>query len=193
VAFAATQTFASWLGPEPVAVFQDALNHNALVFMLAIGVATGTSVRVANAVGRDDQHGIRLAGWVGPGLVIAITGAVGIGIALGAEGIAALYTSNPGVRTTLVPVLLIVAWVSVLDGLQCVLMGATRGTADTVVPTVLQAISFWAIMVPLTYGAYSLGYGIEGLFYGIGIAVAAASVFLTVRFHMLTQRHIRPV
>jgi MATE family multidrug resistance protein len=193
VAFAATQTFASWLGPEPVAVFQDALNLNALVFMLAIGVATGTSVRVANAVGRDDQHGIRLAGWVGPGLVIVITGAVGIGIALGAEGIAALYTSNPGVRTILVPVLLIVAWVSVLDGLQCVLMGATRGTADTVVPTVLQAISFWAIMVPLTYGAYSLGYGIEGLFYGIGIAVAAASLFLAVRFNMLTQRHIRPV
>jgi MATE family multidrug resistance protein len=193
VAFAATQTFASWMGPEPVAVFQDALNLNALVFMLAIGVATGTSVRVANAVGRGDQTGIRMAGWVGPGLVVAITGVVAIGIALWPEGIAALYTANPAVRTILVPVLLIVAWVSVLDGLQAVLMGATRGTADTVVPTVLQAISFWAIMVPLTYGAYALDHGVTGLFYGIGIAVAAASLFLAVRFHMLTQRHILPV
>jgi MATE family, multidrug efflux pump len=193
VAFAATQTFASWMGPEPVAVFMDALNLNALVFMLAIGVATGTSVRVANAVGRGDQPGIRMAGWVGTGLVLLITGAVSIGIALGAEEIAALYTSNPAVRAILLPVLVIVAWVSVLDGLQCVLMGATRGTADTVVPTVLQGISFWVIMVPLTFGAYTLGHGVAGLFYGIGIAVAAASLFLAVRFHLLTRRHILPV
>ena len=193
VAFAATQTFASWMGPEPVAVFQDAINLNALVFMLAIGVATGTSVRVANAVGRGDQAGIRMAGWVGPGLVVAITGIVAVGIALWAEEIAALYTSNSAVRTILVPILLIVAWVSVLDGLQAVLMGATRGTADAVVPTALQAISFWAIMVPLTYGAYALGHGVTGLFYGIGIAVGAAGLFLAVRFHMLTRRHILPV
>jgi MATE family multidrug resistance protein len=193
VAFAATQTFASWMGPEPVAVFQDALNLNALVFMLAIGVATGTSVRVANAVGRGDQAGIRMAGWVGPGLVVAITGVVAVGIAVWAEEIAALYTGNPAVRTLLVPVLLIVAWVSVLDGLQAVVMGATRGTADTVVPTMLQAVSFWVIMVPLTYGAYALGHGVAGLFYGIGIAVAAASLFLAVRFHKLTRRHILPV
>jgi len=193
VAFATTQTFTSWLGPEPLAVFQDALNLNALVFMLAIGLATGTSVRVANAVGRNDQPGIRLAGWVGVGLELLIAGAAAIGIALAAEGIAALYTSNPGVRIMLVPVLLIVAWISVLDGLQCVLMGATRGTADTVVPTVLQGVSFWAIMVPLTYGAYRLGYGVEGMFYGIGIALGAASLFLAVRFHMLTRRHILPV
>jgi MATE family multidrug resistance protein len=193
IAFATTQTFAAWLGPEPLAVFQDALNLNALVFMLAIGLATATSVRVANAVGRDDQPGIRRAGWVGTGLVIVITGFVGILIAAGAEPIAALYTSNPAVRALLVPVLFTVAWVSVVDGLQCVLMGAARGTADTVVPTGLQAISFWGIMVPLTYGAYRLGFGVEGLFVAIGIAVIAASLFLGLRFLALTRRHIRPV
>jgi MATE family multidrug resistance protein len=192
-AFATTQTFAAWLGPESVAVFQDALNLNALVFMLAIGLATATSVRVANAVGRDDQPGIRTAGWVGSGLVLLVTGVVGIAIALTPEPIAALYTSNDEVRALLVPVLLIVALVSVLDGLQCVLMGATRGAADTVVPTILQAISFWGIMVPLTYSAYRLGYGVAGLFVAIGISVIAAGLFLALRFRRLTRRHIRPV
>lgn len=192
-AFATTQTFAAWLGPESVAVFQDALNLNALVFMMAIGLATATSVRVANAVGRDDQPGFRVAGWVGCGLVVLITGAIGIGILLAPEPIAALYSSNDSVRALLVPVLLIVAWVSVLDGLQCVLMGATRGTADTAVPTVLQAISFWGIMVPLTYGAYRFGHGVSGMFVAIGFSVAAAGLFLALRFQRLTRRHIRPV
>jgi MATE family multidrug resistance protein len=193
-AFATTQTFAGWLGPEPLAVFQDALNLNALVFMLAIGLATATSVRVANAVGRDDQTGIKVAGWVGTGLVVGITAVVGAAIALAPGPIAALYTSNENVRALLIPVLLIVAWVSIVDGLQAVLMGATRGTADTVVPTALQAISFWGIMVPLNYVlGIRLGLGVEGLFYGIGISVVAAGLFLAARFLMLTRRHIRPV
>lgn len=193
-AFAITQTFAAWLGAVPLATYQDALNLNALVFMLAIGVSTATSVRVANAVGRQDQPGIRLAGWVGSALIILVTGIVGVAIALAVGPLAALYSGNEAVRALLLPVLIIVAWVSIGDGLQCVLMGATRGTADTVVPTVLQGISFWVIMVPLNYFlGFTQGLGVQGLFYGIGIAVFAASLFLAIRFHVLTGRHIRPV
>jgi MATE family multidrug resistance protein len=78
--------------------------------------------------------------------------------------------------------------------LQAVLIGATRGVADTVVPTVLQGISFWVIMVPLSYYlSIGAGLGVSGLFLGIGISVLAASVFLAVRFALVTRRHIRPV
>ena len=55
----------------------------------------------------------------------------------------------------------LVAVISICDGLQAVLIGATRGAADTVVPTVLQGVSFWVIMVPLNYyfsGAAGLGH-----------------------------------
>ena len=72
--------------------------------------------------------------------------------------------------------------------------GATRGVADTVVPTVLQGVAFWVIMVPLNlYLSGPAGLGINGLFYGIGISVAAASLFLAIRFALVTRRHIRPV
>ena len=51
------------------------------------------------------------------------------------------------------------------------LIGATRGVADTVVPTVLQGVSFWVIMVPLNYYlSITAGFGINGLFFGIGIS-----------------------
>jgi Na+-driven multidrug efflux pump len=48
-------------------------------------------------------------------------------------------------------------------------------------------------MVPLTYSAYRLGYGVAGLFVAIGISVIAAGLFLALRFRRLTRRHIRPV
>jgi len=194
VAFTTTTMFAGWLGNEAVAAYQDAMNVNAFVFMLALGLQTATSVRVANAVGRNDQRGIRAAGWVGVGLTAVILGATGLAIWLGRHGLADLFTANPAVQATLISTLAIVAWVGVVDGLQAVLIGATRGVADTTVPTLLQGISFWVIMVPLNYllGVH-LGFGVEGLFYGIGVSLVAASLFLAIRFHLVTKRHIRAV
>ena len=194
ISFSTTTIMAGWLGTSSLAAFQDALNLNALIFMLAIGLATATSVRVANAVGRKDQDGIRTAGWVGTGLVIAITGATGIAIALAPEWIASIYTSNPDVRIILVPALLLVAWVSVFDGLQCVLIGATRGTADAIVPTSIQGFAFWVIMVPLVYWiGIREGHGVQGLFWSIGIALIVSSVLLAARFHVVSRRVIVPL
>ncbi|MCI0431919.1 MAG: MATE family efflux transporter [Rhodospirillales bacterium] len=194
VAFTLTTMFAGWLGNDALAAYQDAININAFVFMLALGLQTATSVRVANAVGRNDQTGLRLAGWVGAGLNIGLLAAVGVVIWFSRDAIATVFTSNPAVHAPLVAALGLVAVISICDGLQAVLIGATRGVADTVVPTVLQGISFWVIMVPLTYYlSIAAGMGVNGLFLGIGISVLAASLFLAIRFAMLTQRHIRPV
>ena len=93
--------FAGWLGNEALAAYQDAINVNAFVFMLALGLQTATSVRVANAVGRNDQVGLRVAGWVGVGLNIALLAAVGIVIWFSRDAIADVFTSNPAVHAPL--------------------------------------------------------------------------------------------
>jgi MATE family multidrug resistance protein len=194
VAFTATTMFAGWLGNDALAAYQDAINVNAFVFMLAVGLQTATSVRVAEAVGRNDQVGLRTAGWVGAGLNIGLLGAVGVVIWFSRDTIAAVFTSNPVVHALLVAALGLVAVISIADGLQAVLIGATRGVADTIVPTMLQCVSFWVIMVPLNYYlSITAGFGVSGLLLGIGISVLAASLFLAVRFATLTQGHIRPV
>ncbi len=194
VAFTATTMFAGWLGNDSLAAYQDAININAFVFMLALGLQTATSVRVADAVGRNDQVGLRVAGWTGAGLNIGLLAAVGVVIWFSRAAIAAVFTGNPVVQALLAASLGLVAVISIGDGLQSVLIGATRGVADTVVPTILQGVSFWVIMVPLNYHlAVSRGLGISGLFIGIGISVLAASLFLAVRFALVTRHHIHPV
>src|SRR5262249_41580197 len=76
-ALAWTTNMAGWLGSASLAAFYSALNLNANVFMVGLGIATATSVRVANAVGRRDQTGVRLAGWTGAGLGVVVTPLVG--------------------------------------------------------------------------------------------------------------------
>ena len=49
-------------------------------------------------------------------------------------------------------------------------------------------------MLPLNYHlSITARFGINGLFLGIGVGVLAASLFLGVRFALLTRRHILPV
>jgi MATE family multidrug resistance protein len=194
VAFAVVTFFAGRMGAKELAAFSDALNLNAWMFMLAIGIATATSVRVATAVGRGDQGALRRAGWVGAGIEVVITGLFAMLIIAGSGSIAVIYTSEIEVRMILIAVLPLVAWVSIADGLQTVLLAATRGVADTVVPTLLQAISFWAVMVPLCYYlSHVAKMGVQGLFAGIGIAVLVASAMLAVRFYLFTRRVVLPV
>src|SRR5262249_30896113 len=130
VAFTATTMFAGWLGNDALAAYQDAINVNAFVFMLALGLQTATSVRVANAVGRNDQIGLRHAGWVGAGLNVVLLTMVGVAIWFSRDGLASLFTSNQAVNAALVSALGMVAIISIFDGLQAVLIGATRGVAD---------------------------------------------------------------
>src|SRR5262249_29978478 len=98
VAFTATTMFAGWLGLDGLAADQDAINVNVLVFMLALGLQTATSVRVADSVGRNDQIGVRVAGWVGAGLNVGLLAAVGIVIWFSRDAIATIFTGNPMVH-----------------------------------------------------------------------------------------------
>ena len=53
-AFSAMNIFAGLLGALPLAAFSVAFNNLALVFMIALGIGTATSVCVGNAHGRRD-------------------------------------------------------------------------------------------------------------------------------------------
>jgi MATE family, multidrug efflux pump len=194
-AFTTATIFAGWLGKAPLAAFQSILNLTALVFMLAIGVSTATSVRVANAVGRQDQQGIGRAGWVGAGLIILTTLTIGALIWLTREAIAAFYSDDAEVQALIIGTLALATWwFVVFDGLQAVLVGATRGVADVIVPTLTQGLAFWGVAIPLAfYLGLNSGAGVDGLFIGLGASLIAASLFLGLRFRVLSRRVIRPI
>jgi MATE family multidrug resistance protein len=192
--FSAAATFAGWLGPTPLAAYQIAINFNSLVFMLAIGLSTATAVRVANAVGRGDALGLRRAGWVGTALTVPpmLLGTAVLVIA--PEWLARAYTDDMAVVLLTLPLFAITAWFCVADGLQAVLMGAVRGTADIVLPTLVYGFAFWGIGVPLAYlFAFPFGGGVVGLFWGLFVSLGAALLLLAWRFHHLSRRAIAPI
>jgi MATE family multidrug resistance protein len=147
-AFFAAATFAGWLGAVPLAAYQIVINTMGLIYMLAIGLATATAVRVGNAVGRRDRPGVAKAGWVGLGIGIAVMLALMPVLYASSGLIVAAYTDDRAVAAIAV---LLAAWLLVADASQGILTGALRGAADIWACIFAQFIAFWLISIPVCY------------------------------------------
>jgi multidrug resistance protein, MATE family len=192
-AFFAAATFAGWLGAVPLAAYQIVLNTMGLIYMLAIGLATATAVRVGNAVGLRDRAGLAKAGWVGVGLGIAVMVCL-MPVLYGSSGhIARIYTEDPAVIAIAAPGLGLAAWILVADATQGILTGALRGAADIWACIIVQFISFWLICIPVCYLlAHPLDLGVVGLLWGLFIGLLGAALLLAGRFKVIAARDVRP-
>lgn len=188
-AFTALTFFAGLLGTLPLAAFSIGLNLISLIFMVALGLASATAVRVGVAHGRRDTKDMVLAGWVGLGVNSLAMLAFGVVLWLGAGPIAHGYTTDPALIPLLLPVMLVATFILVVDGGQVVMANALRGRGDVIVPTLLHIVSYLVVMMPLGWLlGVALGRGAQGLFEAILIASVVSVSLLAVRFQHLARR-----
>ncbi|HEX6940639.1 MAG TPA: MATE family efflux transporter, partial [Longimicrobiales bacterium] len=106
-----------------------------------------------------------------------------------------LYTSDPALIELGAVLLGFAAAFQVFDGGQATGIFLLRGAADTKIPTVLAAIGYWGVGLPI---AYALGFhtalGPRGIWTGLALALAVVAVLLALRVHrMLWQGELRRV
>jgi MATE family multidrug resistance protein len=178
-----------WLGPVSLATMHATINYTSFVYMLTIGLATAAAVRVGNAVGGGDWRNAQRAGWIAVALAGGLMLVIGVLTTLFADSAAGILTDDPDVLAMLVPILAgVVSLLVVVDSIQGVLMGALRGCADTLIPTVIYGVSFWIIGVPAGYWwGYHHGLGPNALTWSLLAALAAATAALAWRFAHLTH------
>lgn len=191
--FAMIVNFSGWLGPVSLATMYAAINYTSFVYMLSIGLATAAAVRVGNAVGRDDWRGAQRAGWVAVAMAGAVMAVAGLITALFADHAASILTNDPVVLASLVPLLAgVVSLLVIIDSLQGVLMGALRGCADTLLPTIIYGISFWIVGVPAGYWwGYRQELGPPALTWALIAALTVAAIALGWRFRFMAGRSIQ--
>lgn len=186
--------FAGYMGTIELAGYQIAHNLVALAFMVALGIGTATSVRVANAVGRGDAHGLVRAGWTGLGLCAAAMTLISLPFLMAPGALAAIYTEEAEVLAAAAAVIAVIGLLLVFDGVQGVVMGALRGIGDVWIPAILHLCSFWGVAVPMAaLFAFGLDFGAPGLAMGLLVGLSVGSTMLCVRFAIVTKRDIRAV
>jgi MATE family multidrug resistance protein len=185
--FSMIVNFSGWLGPVSLATMYAAINYTSFIYMLTIGLATAAAVRVGNAVGRDDWADAQRAGWVAVAMAGTLMVVASLLTVLLADRAAGILTNDPAVLASLVPLLAgVVSLLVIVDSLQGVLMGALRGCADTLIPTIIYGISFWVVGVPAAYWwGYRQELGPFALTWALIAALSVAAVALGWRFRVL--------
>lgn len=186
--FTVTTFLMGTLGSTTLAAHQIALQTASLTFMVPMGVAMATTVRVGQLIGQENPSGAKLAGYVGISLGAGCMAVMGMVMWLMPQTIVSLYLdvhdpANDAVVTLAASLLGIAALFQLADGVQVCAVGALRGLKDTFIPMVIGIVAYWGIGLTSGYLlGIRLGYGGVGLWAGLAIALAAAAAILTWRF-----------
>ena len=190
--FSATGIVAGSLGAVSVAGHQVALSLAASAYMMAIGMASATTVRVGQEIGSGaapaQVRRVALAGALG---IMAIMGSTALSFVYFPEPLTGLLTTQAEVLVVAQQLLAIGALFAVFDGVQTVASGALRGAGDVAVPVKLTLASNWLVGFPigltLTFG---LNWGVSGLWWGLTAGLVTVSVLLSHRFWRLSSKTI---
>ena len=185
-AFAFMTLFAGWLGTYALSAYSLAMNLLSLIFMVALGIATATAVRVSIAHGRADHRDLVLAGWTGLGVNTVLMSLLGLVLLAIPTVLASLYTTDVRLIAMVAPIIAFTAYIMVADGGQVVILSALRGRGDAWLPALAHAVSYIGIMVPVSWWlAFKLGHGVMGLMEGVLIASVFSIILLSIRFQFL--------
>jgi MATE family multidrug resistance protein len=182
------------LGVESLAAYEVIIGWIELPFVIALGFAEATMVRVAYGVGRGSFAAARQAGILG--MVIGVSAIVFLVlIPLGVPDLIVrvfLDTDDPGfdgVAALSAKLLVIAAIFQVFDGLQAIASRALRGIKDTVAPLWIAGFGYWVLGIGggclLTFPA---GMGAVGLWWGLACGLIVTGSLLAWRFLRLTER-----
>jgi MATE family multidrug resistance protein len=190
--FATTTLLIGLLGTTALAAHQVAINAASVTFMIPLGVAMATTVRVGQAAGRGDPEGAERAGWTGVGLGAAFMLCSALLFWLRPEWVVWVYlgeTTGEGEVAQMAAALLGIAAVfQIADGVQATAAGALRGLKDTRAPMIVGAVAYWGIGMTT---ALALGFGADfgtlGIWWGLttGLAVAAVGLSAWFRWRIL--------
>lgn len=190
--FVATLLLIGGMGAVQVAAHQIAINVASFCFMVPLGVAMATTVRVGHAAGARDPAALRGAAGAGFAIVFATQTVSASTMLLFGPAIARLYTGDPAIASFAATLLVYAAAFQYPDGVQVLSAGALRGLKDTRVPMLITVFAYWGLGMPLGWWlGVVAGRGAQGMWCGLILGLAAAALLLPARFHRLIRHDDR--
>ena len=191
--FTGSALMMGWLGTVPLAAHGVAIQIAALTFMVHLGLSSAATVRVGRAWGMGDAGALRHAA-IAAGLLSGIVVALSLVMYLGfGEWIVSNFIdpTDPDAAAILTlgtHLLVLAALFQLVDAGQVMALGFLRGVQDTRRPMIYAIVSYWVLGIPASYLlGFPLGLGPDGIWLGLVVGLAAATVALMTRFVRITR------
>ncbi|MEM7545414.1 MAG: MATE family efflux transporter [Pseudomonadota bacterium] len=194
--FTAVSILSGIIGAETLAAHQVLMAWIGIPFVIALGMAEGTMVRVAFNIGQASPAGARRAGLTGLMMGMVLLTILVIAPLVLAEEITRMFVAetDPGfaeVSAIAAQLMLIAAVFQVFDGAQAIMSRALRGLKDAYFPLWIGAFGYWVLGIGGGYLlAFTLGLDGVGLWIGLAAGLIVAAILLTLRFLNLTRRRM---
>lgn len=198
--FTAAIWLSGFLGKNPQAANQIALNLSSMTFMFAMGLGVTAMIRVGNQKGKRDFEALKRIAYSIFLLIFLFDIIFCLFFLFANDALPWLYLdgSNPlqykdvkevvGIASSL---LIASAFFQISDGLQAVVLGALRGLQDVNIPAWITFFSYGIFGFPISYylGLYT-DLGAFGIWIGLLSGLTSSALLLFLRFHYLTKKFI---
>ena len=189
-AFAVSGIIIGTISAVAQASHQIALSCASFTFMVSMGLAQAGSIRVSNSFGRGDWPKIATIGK--STLIIALLYGIFCAIAftLFRHELPKLFNDNAEVLKMAGLLILFAAVFQISDSTQAIGAGLLRGIKDVKYPTIMIAIAYWVVGLPVGYVlAFTFNMGASGIWLGLITGLTLASIFLISRFLKMAKRN----
>lgn len=191
-AFSGAAILIGTIGAVEQAAHQVAINLASMTYMMASGISAAATIKTGNNFGREDFLNLRLSAISSYHIVLAFMALSAILFIGLNEYLPWIYTSDQAVISVAAQLLIIAGFFQLFDGTQVVGLGILRGLGDVNIPTFITFVAYWIIGIPSGYylGIY-LGWGANGIWYGLTLGLLVSAGLLFTRFHFFSKKLVR--
>ncbi|HEY6896397.1 MAG TPA: MATE family efflux transporter [Rhodocyclaceae bacterium] len=155
-AFTFMALFIARLGPNATGAHQIAASLAVVCFMMPLAIGYASGVLSGQALGARDPQRALAIGRRGFLLGMGCAAVVSLTLALGHDGVVAMYTHDPEIQPLASKLILLLAVYHLCDALQAVGVSILRGYKIATLPSIVYAVSQWGIGLG---GGVALGLG----------------------------------
>lgn len=150
-------------------------------FMVPLAISNATAVKVGFANGAKYYKSLKTYAFTGIGLCVAFMTCSAIIVGLIPEFLVSLFTTDAELIKVSIPIVYILCFFQIFDGLQVALAGVFKGIKQTAVVMISNFIAYWIVSIPLgCILAFHFKLNLLGFWYSLGCsAVILCTIMLT--------------
>ena len=180
--------FMGWIGDIPLAAHQVICTISTLVFMIQYGIGAAAAIRVSQFRGRGEWTEVRHATYSACGLSVTFSFLMVGCICLFREPITSIFTSDLRVQTLCYSLLPAFVLYQFGDCTQIIFSNSLRALEAVGRMLLYAIIAYLLVSIPMSYllGIH-LGFGAEGVWYGIPFGLTTAGLLFIYEFRRKTK------
>lgn len=169
------------LGNVAIVANSFSVTAESFCYMPGYGIGAAATTLIGQSVGAKREKLAYSFGKITIGLGMGIMGVAGLLMYVFAPQMIGILSPDLQVQELGAKVLRIEAFAEPLYGASIVAAGVLRGASDTLIPSILNLVSLWAVRIPFSY-ILAKSYGLQGVWFAMCFELCFRGIVYLIRF-----------